>query len=318
MCQNYLSLRIKTKVTNDYSYISKDIDNDNSVRTIPSYTAESLFSLISSPNFGLAVTMGLIPGMTWIDKFGKNDDIDTGSTPETVSQIGGLYEFGNDTGDDLYISSSDVLDTQEISLLIYQNDANGNWNWSTVRATLQGQTPVLVASDVTRCHRMENEADFPNNIQGNVYAYYDNTDVSNGVPNDVTNILSEIVNGSNQSKQMTFTIPTGYVGFLFRGESGVTKAVSTAEADFAYRSRRYGKVFKEKKDYGCMTTGNNNYLDVRIFKDPIPAKTDFDITVTNVSANNMSAWATVDLLLVEEELINDNWLTILGQIKRVE
>ena len=133
-----------------------------------------------------------------------------------------------------------------------------------------------------------------------------------------TNILSVIVNGANQSKQLTFTIPTGYVGFLFRGESGVTKAVSTAETDFAYRSRRYDKVFKEKKDYGCMTTGNNNYLDVRTFKDPIPAKTDFDITVTNVSANNMSAWATADLLLVEEDLISDAWLTAIGQIRRVD
>jgi hypothetical protein len=220
-------------------------------------------------------------------------------------------------GDDLYISSTDNTDTQLISLLIYQVDGNGNWNWSTIETTLQGQTPVLVASNVARCHRMENEADAPNNILGIAYAYYDNTDVVAGEPQTQSNILSLIVNGANQSKQATFTIPTGYVGFLYRGEAGVLRTRDVA-VDLAYVSRRVGKVFKQKKDFGLVTNGDNNYADRRVFPDPIPSKVDFELRVLSTTTNGIAAWGAFDVLLVEESLLSDAYLTAIGQIRRVE
>ncbi len=50
-----------------------------------------------------------------------------------------------------------------------------------------------------------------------------------------------VINGANQTKQLTYTIPSGYWGFLWRGEAGITKSGATSEADFAYISRRQGK-----------------------------------------------------------------------------
>ena len=277
--------------------------------------------LEAMPLWHLEVTKFKKPGYTWVDKFGSNTDVDTASTPETLWEYGGVYPWGNDTGDDLYISSSDDGDTQDVELLIQTIDVNGNWNESTVTKTLVGQTPVLVSADVVRCQRMENDSDFGDDFAGEVYAYYDNTDVILGVPQTASNVLSYVNNGANQTKQLVYTIPTGYVGFLFRGEAGISKAANQPnEGDFAYRSRRFGKVFKEKKDFAVMTTGSNNYVDVRVFPDPIPAKTDLEMRVINVTANDMSAWGTFDILLIDEDVLEaerPGYLDLIGQIKRV-
>lgn len=271
-------------------------------------------------DFKLKVSMGLIPGYSWVDKFGSNPDVDTATVPETLWEFGGVYQWGNDTGETLYVSSSSALDTQLIEFYTYTIDGLGNWNLEVFEQTINGQTKTDLAppsgNPIVRIHRTENMADAGGDIIGTVYVYQDTT-VTAGVPDDLTKVLSGIINGANQSKQLTYTIPTGYVGFLFRGEAGVTKAVGTNEADFAYRSRRQGKVFKEKKDFGVMTDGSNFYVDVRTFPDPVPAKVDLEMRVTNVSANNMAAWGTFDILLVEEEYLSDAYLTAIGQERRV-
>jgi len=254
--------------------------------------------------FELRVSMGLEEGMSIIDKFGTNPDVDTSTTPEYIWELGGEYPWGNDAGETLYLSSSDNTDTMDVDVLVWYVDDSGDWIMENITHTMQGQTKVaLTVPDgygVARCHRIENMGNTGQDITGQIYAYYDTT-VTAGVPDDLTKVLSSIINGANQTKQATFTIPSGYWGFLFRGEAGVTKGFGTDECDFAYVSRREGKVFKEKKDFGTMTQGQNNYSDKRSFPDIIPAKTDLAIKSTNVSANNMSCWATLDILLVTDE-----------------
>ena len=236
------------------------------------------------------VTAGEMKGFSWIDKFGKNDDVDTGSTPEDVWQGGGLYNWGNDTGETLYVSSSNALDTMDVEFTVETIDALGNWNEEVFVQTMAGQTKTELftpnGNKVVRCHRMENVG--TSDVAGTIYAYYDST-VTAGVPDDLTKVLSVIVNGANQTKQLTYTIPSGKVAFLMRGEAGTTRGIGTDECDFAYKSRRVGGVFKQKKDFGVMTQGSSHYTDNRVFKDPIPAKTDLTMAVTNVSSNNMSA-----------------------------
>lgn len=273
----------------------------------------SVSSFESIP-FKLAVTMGLYPKFSWVDKFGRNGDVDTGSTPETIWEFEGLYPWGNDAGEPIYISSSDNNDNQIVEILAYKLIGD-DWVVETIPFQVQGQTKTQVVIpggyNIVRAHRCESDADVGNDVQGTIYVYYD-TAVTNGVPDDMTKLLTGIVNGSNQSKQLTYTIPSGYVGFLYRGEAGVTKSSGTDEADFVYVSRRKGKVFKEKKDFGVMTTGNNFYVDLRTFPDPIPEQTDLAMNVVNVSANNMGSWGTFDILLVEKDFFPEAYLNRLG------
>jgi len=225
--------------------------------------------------FELRVALGMEEGMDIVDKFGSNPDIDTTTTPEYLWSLGGDYAWGNDSGEALYISSSNNADNQIIEISVLTIDSEGNWNPETFEVTLEGQTKKAVVTPsgnpVVRCFRLENKSDFGNSTQGTVYAYYNDTVIA-GVPQTHNKILAVIVNGSNQTKQLMYTIPSGYWGFLWRGEAGVTKAVTSNECDFVYVSRRLGKNFVEKKDFGVQTQGMNNYLDLRPFPDIIPPK----------------------------------------------
>ena len=256
----------------------------------------------------LRVSLGIQNGMKIIDKFGSNPSLASGDTKEYLWELGGDYSWGNDTGETLYISSSNTGDTQDIVVSVLTTpDGGTTFNEEEVTVTLEGQTQKAIVTPsgdpVVRCWRMENEADFGNDILGIVYAYYNDTVIA-GVPQNQNKILAVIVNGSNQTKQLMYTIPSGYWGFLWRGEAGATRQNGIDEVDFAYKSRRFGKVFKEKKDFGVMTSGSNNYLDLRPFPDIIPPKTDLAIIKANATASNMGAWATFHILLIEESEFN--------------
>ncbi len=254
--------------------------------------------------FEVRVAMGMEDGMSIIDKFGSNPDVDTATVPEYLWPLGGVYAWGNDLGETLYVSSSALEDTQRWKFSVLTLDSEDNWNLEVFEQNIAGevQTALVPPSGdpVVRCFRMENVDVMGTTNIGTVYAYYDTT-VINGIPSDQTKILAAVSVGSNQTKQLTFTIPSGYWGFLWRGEAGVVKSTSTNECDFAYESRRVGRNFVEKKDFGVMTSGANNYLDLRPFPDIIPAKTDLAIKATNVSANDMSAWGSFHILLITDE-----------------
>ena len=117
-----------------------------------------------------------------------------------------------------------------------------------------------------------------------------------------------------------YTIPKGKVGFLFVGELGIdytgTVGAGTNFARCHYHSRRFGKVFKVKKSLSLITAGSSNYRDERQFPDIIPDLTDIRLTAAEVS-ETMGIWATFQILLVDEDLLDDNFLKAIGQTNYV-
>ena len=110
-----------------------------------------------------------------------------------------------------------------------------------------------------------------------------------------------------------YTIPKGFVGFLYRGEIGASRSISSGEARCAYYSRMYGKAFRVKKRVNLTNAGNSIYQDARSAPDIIPALTDIKLTVESVSANNMGIFGTFDIMLVAESKFSDTYLTAIGQ-----
>lgn len=253
--------------------------------------------------FNLQVSQGKIAGNSVIDKYGENSDIDTSSAPEDVTQIGGLYNYdANNTAPIISLISDNAADTQiiEVSGL----DING-FN-ITQQVVLNGTTRVALTTPLWRVFRMANEdtAD----IQGTVYCYVG----TGGVPS-TTDTRAIIVGSNNQTLMSIYTIPLGKVGFLVRGEAGMTRNQSTGTVNVSYYSRRYGKVFKNKKDFDLNNQGSNIYQDTRSFPDIIPALTDIKITVNSVSANSTGVFATFDILLVDEGQFSQEYLDGIGQ-----
>jgi len=258
----------------------------------------------------LAVSMGMMPGYSVIDKFGVNPLTEVTTDPEDVWEGGGIYPYDTfGSAPIVSIASTDALDTQDIS--IQGLDINGDLVEQV--ATLTGTTRVALDTPLWRIFRMENLADEGGDIQGTVYAYI-GTDVT-PTPGD-PEIRALISNGNNQTLMALYTIPKGKVGFLYRGEIGLeytgTVGAGTNFAKCAYRSRRLGKVFKTKKQISLISAASSIIQDKRTFPDIIPALTDLKITIQEVS-EDIGVWGTLDILLVDETLLSNEYLTAIGQ-----
>ncbi len=297
---------------NDYWFIALNPDGTN---------------ISNSEPFNLSVSQGKKSWYSWIDKFWKNDDIDTSTAPEDIWDQGWLYNFTVNTGAEYYVSSDNNSDTQELLFDTLTIDSNWNWNREEFLFTINWQTKTKIISPswdlFVRVLRIISNADFWNDIQWNVYTYEDST-VTSGIPTDTTKIRAKIIwsrtawMSNNQTKMNIFTIPTGKVWFLIRGEAGIWKTTSsTDQAEMQYVSRRFWKVFTVKKDFTLMTSWSTVYKDTRSLPDPIPAKTDILLRCSTVSSNNISAWGAFDVLLVDENLLSDDYLNSIWQIRKV-
>lgn len=277
-------------------------------------------------DLSLLTAMLKLPWVTWIDKFWSNEHIDSGANIQDIWQQGWQYIFTVNTGVVYAFSSSDVNDQQPIEFTVDTVDEHGNWNEEQFTQNANWQNVVNIAppswDPVVRIHRMENMADEGTDpdqwdIAGTLYCYEATATVVNGVPQEANLIRSIIEDGFNQTQQLLYTIPTWYVGFLLRWEAWVWKWAGTDQMKMEYRSRRYWKIFKTKKSFTLMTGWSSIYRDIRSVKDPIPAKTDFMLRSVYASWNNMEAWGTFDLLLVDERMLSDTYLQAIWQEKRI-
>ena len=294
-------------------YSSTQIDNktfnsiNNSVKISAADTAlVDIFR--QGQSWMYQIKSGQLSGYSTIDKFGQNPLITTSTDPEDVTEIGGLYAF-SDTSDIISLSSASAADSQNIEITgLVQS---GVEYVQTIQ--LQGQTRVALDSALWRIYRMENVGS--TDCAGIIYCYSDTANTA-GVPSGASVKKAIIDDGNNQTLMAIYTIPLGKVGFLFRGEAGLSfdggVAAGTQTARLFYQSRRYGQVFKVKKSISLVTAGSSNYQDVRSFPDPIPALTDIKINVAEVSAD-IGVWATLDILLVDENKLTTAYLTAIGQ-----
>jgi len=261
----------------------------------------------------LNVTSGLVQGHSVIDKFGINPTIETSTDPEDIWEYGGIYPYDTfGTAPIQYISSSAVEDAGQ-TLEVKGLDIDGNDITQVITTT--GRVNVVLPTPLWRIYRIANESAEGNDIVGTLYCHTDPAPTL-GVPL-TTAIRAIISNGDNQTQMALYTIPLGKVGFLHRGEFGISlEGNAGALAEFAvirYMSRRVGKVFTTKKTITCMAGGGSAvYQDDRSFPDVIPALVDLKLNVQEVSTT-MGVWAAFDILLVDEDQLSTSYLQALGQ-----
>lgn len=254
---------------------------------------------------GMAVTMGRRSGYSVVDKFGENPSIDTGTAPEDIWEVGGIYPYDTfGTAPIVSIVSDNVADTQLIS--VQGLDINGGLVEQEI--TLTGTTRVALTTPLWRVFRLESLADEGDDIIGVISCY---TGTGNAPLAGETRAI--ITNGNNQSLMALYTIPKGKVGFLYRGEFGVSRSQTTGAARCAYFSRRVGKVFKIKKRIDLVNQGSSIYMDARSFPDVIPALTDIKLSVESVTANGIGVYGAFDILLVDEKKLSEAFLNAIGQ-----
>ena len=238
-------------------------------------------------------------GFDYINKFGHNETIDTNTTPEDVWSGGGRYTFTADGGAPYFISSSDPLDTQDITIRCLTEDASGDWNAEDIVMTLQGQTkvPIIFASgnDPVRFYRGYNSD--TSDIAGDVYIYEDDT-LTGGIPDTATKIRGVIMDGDNQTEMAIYTVPSNFVGYFEQGYVALASPIRAAAMEFVYKIRLHGGVFRVQGRTTLDTDGSNWWKYTYGAGFPLlPAKTDIVIRVITVTANSMGAVGGFDISL---------------------
>ena len=257
------------------------------------------------------VSMGMLPGFSYMSKYGVNKEITKSSFPEDVCEQGGQYIYdAKNTAPIKYICSSDPLDSGK-EIEIKGLDINGDE--VTQKATLDGQNNVELTTHLYRNYRMKNRSNGLD-ILGTVYCHTDDAP-TNGVP--VPDKIRAIIDGANNKTLMAlYTVPKGKVAFWYKFEVGVELEGNTgALAEYArshFEVRPLDEVFSCEKSVTTMIGGNPIYSDERVFKSAITALSDIRIRVIEVS-ETMGVWGTFDLLLVDEDLFSDEYLASIEQ-----
>jgi hypothetical protein len=224
------------------------------------------------------IAKGGVAGYSYVDKFGENPDIDTGTYPEDIWTFGGVYTFSA-TADIDSISSSDATDTQDIVV----QGLDGNWELTSETVTLNGQTRVALANNYLRVFRAYNDS--ASSLAGTAYIYV-NGSITGGVPDTATDVRAVVVNGANQTEMLIYTIPAGKTGCLEHVDSHFSRSVSTGAASMTIRTREFGKAFRVKRRWAIMASGSSDYEHDYPYALTLPEKTDIVMRCEEVSANN--------------------------------
>ena len=254
--------------------------------------------LVRTTNFFLEVAKGNVVGHKTVHKFGRNDEIDTGTDPEDVWTYGGLYTY-NDTPSIQYISSSNALD---IGMEITVEGLDENYNEQSVTVLLNGQAQTQIGTGelFVRVFRAFNSG--PIAFAGNVLIYDDTVvSVTLGVPSPSTSVKAEIRAADQQTYMALYTVPAGKTAYLMQHSSDITKPNSSAQNTVMdIRIRDFGGVFKSRQLDGLTTNGSSAFDFVFTLPERIPEKSDIRMQIREVSTNDMGVSSTFVLMLIDD------------------
>jgi len=245
-------------------------------------------------NFLIEVAKGNIEGHSIINKFGFNDDIDTGTAPEDVWGSGGLYTgFDVTSSDTVTVVSTDALDTSAGTGAreVHLSGLDSNYEFQTEIISLNGTTPVTSANSYMRMDIAHVEsAGSGGKNSGTIKVAQSSTPA---------NIFARMPANENQTHICAYTVPAGKTGYLLQVAYTITRGASSrAEMDIYIREE--GGVFRSQMPIAVDQRGGA-FIKNDIPLLTLPEKTDIVARVGAVGANGTGVSAAFDILLVDNE-----------------
>ena len=236
------------------------------------------------------IAEGEFSNYSFIEKFGENPDIDTGTNSEDVWDGGGIYTWST-SADITQIASSNTGDTQQIQI----TGLDTNWDEVVQNVTLTGQTPATLTTSLRRVYRMVNIG--TSDIAGVVYLATSAAVFSGGVPTVATTIRAQINNGNNQTLMCIYTVPAGKTGYFWAGYVSLASGALASNAVFTWRARVENSVFAVKSKIATMGQGRSSWDYTYKIPVVLPEKTDVLIRCDAVSDNNTAVSGGFTVLL---------------------
>jgi len=230
----------------------------------------------------------------YVNKWGQNDDIDTGTTPETIWDGSNLYTYST-AGVTYAASSTDAGDNEELMAeLITVEPGTGDYIALLTPLTINGQTPVdFVPSNgypVIGCNRAYNNNGTP--FSGDIYIYENTATVVGGIPTDSTLVRSIVTTEAQQTRQTPYIVPDvdcdGTIvqeGHVIKWECNVIKQNNIA-ADVYFMVQEPGKIFRARDNDNTKNGSKAGWVWGEEAPLKIPTKSKVEIRCINISAND--------------------------------
>ena len=243
--------------------------------------------------FYLEIRKGNVPGHSWIEKYGGNEDVDAAEdiwreggnwVPPTVAQL--MTVVSNNAAD---TSAGTGARTIRIEGL------DSNWDFQTEDVTLNGTTAV----DTTNTWHRVFRAYVLTAGSGEVNAGY----ISVEAKTDVTT-QAGIDSGRGQTEQAIYTIPAGKTGYLVRYYSSIRRnSPSGAQIDLDVKMRvdasQADAPVLVKHSNGVAIDGQNPYNHKFEGGIVCPEKSDVWLRIAGVSDVNTAVDGGFDIILVD-------------------
>lgn len=242
-------------------------------------------------DFDLLVSLGLISGYNLINKFGRNTDIDSGSTPEDVWELGGVYSgFPTGAPEEFEVFSDSASDTGTLTFSYLASSASTEYATATV--TLNGTTAVSTAITGYRIHTVN-------------YSSGNSTGFNVGIVTirhkiTTANVFCSMTPGRSQSNVCAYTVPAGCSAVIKRLFCRVVGATA-GYVDGGVWTRSLNGSPRLRRPFSA---AQQDHFEEFIYGGlQLTSGTDVIIRVGNASTNGLDVIAGYDLVCVRTNLL---------------
>ena len=248
---------------------------------------------LQNRDFLLAVSAGLVEGVSLQTKFGYRDALST--TGVIWAGPSNDYIFPVSGGQSIEVVSDNVGDTGDIEIVgnIVSSDSE-----IKVTVTLNGLTPVAVPNtDWIATNRAYNDTD--TDYLGNISIR------GTGTPN--SNVFAYIPVGDGQTQQLPYMLPANRVGLLVATKTWLNRTQGqTASCISKFFVKKENKVFRNRFRFGLQRDGNSENEVILPLSRPIPPSAQIKIESTPSVELDLSG--IYQLVLIDTDLIEPDYL----------
>lgn len=248
--------------------------------------ADAISARTVSEEFDIALNKR--SGMVFVNKFGRNPDIDTGTVPEDVWNSGGTATgFPTNTPEEIQLVSSSASDTGTVTFSYLASTTSTAY--VTASFTLTGTTPVNTGITAWRVHTA--------NYSSGAATTFNVGDITIRQRTTTANVFLIIPVGRSQSNNAGYTVPAGHTAVIKRLFCRVIGA-TTGQVDGSLWVRALNGSPRLRRPFAA--SAGAPYQEDIYGGISIPAGTDLTIRISASSANNLEVTAGYDLVLVDD------------------
>lgn len=237
----------------------------------------------------LSIAEGKYSGISIVNKFGFNSDVDSATVPEDVWEGGGTYTGWATAAELVQVFSASTSDTAAgvgaRTLRIIGLDANYDVQSETI--TLNGTTPVSSTQTFIRIHTASVLTAGTAEVNQGIITVRQATTTAN--------VFLSLIAGRNQSNAAVYTVPAGYTAYM-RNIHAAASPTNTASVQGQIWTRSFGGAFRSRRPF--FISNAFRLYDTVYGGLVFTEKSDITIRIISCSANNVAVNAGFDLILV--------------------